>query len=283
TSVTRLDEFGFLSITGKDAMKFLQGYATCDLADISDTRSAIGATCNLKGRMVASFVILRIDDGYLLRMRRELVPTLIDFLSRYIVFSKAEMTDLSDSLYCHGVIGAVEEFPGQAGSSIDINAGHVVRVSSRDRFEVWSHDPDYTLEDVETGSIDEWTACEIEDGIAWISGSTSEEFIPQMFGYHEIGAVDFDKGCYLGQEIVARMQYRGNLNRVLHRGSTPSAVQVGDWIQDGDSKRVGTVVSCAHIGKGSVFLAVINAKDNLTPDCFLPGGEALTVERVTRA
>ena len=100
--------YGFLAITGKDAQKFLQGYATCDIEDITDTLTAIGATLNLQGRMVTSFRLARIEDGFLLRMSRDLVPATQEFLKKYIVFSKAQMNDLSDTLYCYGISGEVD-------------------------------------------------------------------------------------------------------------------------------------------------------------------------------
>jgi folate-binding protein YgfZ len=261
--VISLPNFGFLAVTGKDAVTFMQGYTTCDLDELTDTMSvngsAIGAVCNLQGRMVTSFRCTRLPDGLLFRMDRSLVAETMAFLKKYIVFSKAEMADLSDELACFGVIG-------EAPALVD-NA-HLIQVSE-DRFEIWGQTG--MLE--ASGDSEDWWKQEIADGLAWVTPETKEEFIPQMFDYHSAGAIDFDKGCYLGQEIVARMQYRGNLNRRLHRGRANHSTEIGQPLLDEGAKRVGKIVAAA----GNDFLAVVQAKGEKSPDCTLESGEAVEI------
>ena len=263
--IAKLDNFGILAVTGRDAHKFLQGYVTCDMDDVSDTVSAIGAICNLQGRMVTSFRILQSDEGYLLRMARQLVPVTMEFLKKYIVFSKAEMRDCSDELSCLGITGEIEESPLEVGEVTRTNDGYRVRVGEADRFEAWSRDPNLLIADAGTMTDGEWRAWEISVGIAWVTGATSEEFIPQMFAYDRIGGVAFDKGCYLGQEIVARMQYRGALSRHLYRGKANKPVEISDPLQDDTGKTVGQVVAA----EGETFLAVVQVKNDHVPD--VPG------------
>lgn len=265
SQIAKLDDFGFLAVTGRDAHKFLQGYVTCDIDDISDTTAAIGAICNLQGRMVTSFRIIRADDGYLLRMARELVPVTMEFLKKYIVFSKAEMQDCSDELACLGIAGELDESPGSIDQVTRTDDGYRVKVGEPDRFEAWTREPGLLTANAGTITAGEWRAWEISAGIAWVTGATSEEFIPQMFGYDRIGGVDFDKGCYLGQEIVARMQYRGALSRHLYRGTADGSLAIGDALQDGAGKTVGQVVAA----DGKSFLAVIQVKSDQVPE--VPG------------
>lgn len=270
--VVHLPEYGFLRISGKDAIKFMQGYATCDLGDLSPETSGLGAVCNLQGRMVTSFRIVSVNDGLLLRMRRELVATTMEFLGKYIVFSKAEMQDVSDEIHCFGMLdGNVEGIGDAARSRTTIDGSDFIRVSDT-RFEVWSTNSSF-------GEVDDttpWWRADVADGIAFVTIDTTNEFIPQMLGYHELGAIDFDKGCYLGQEIVARMQYRGAVNRKLHRGEAGAALNIGDSLNSGGGKALGLVVAAAD----NLFLAVIQAKDK-TPECFA-SGQPVSLELVTR-
>ncbi|MCB1694134.1 MAG: folate-binding protein YgfZ [Pseudomonadales bacterium] len=279
TTLTRLDNYGFLAITGKDAQKFLQGYATCDIEDITDTLTAIGATLNLQGRMVTSFRLARIEDGFLLRMSRDLVPATQEFLKKYIVFSKAQMNDLSDTLYCYGISGEVDGGPAANREIARLGDGYIVRVSDSARFEAWSPDAELSIVGASAGEPADWFAAEIDEGMAFLTAVTAGEFIPQMFGYDEIGAVDFDKGCYLGQEIVARMHYRGASGRKLFRGTSSAAPVVGDTISDPAGKAIGTVVAAA----AGRLLAVVQSKADDVPEGRVAGGEVVNLERISRS
>lgn len=237
-SLTRLNQFGFLAITGPDAIKFLQGYATCDLTRLPDT-PMMGAICNLQGRMLTSFRIAQTDHGVILRMDKPLVPRTLEFLSKYIVFSKAEMQDISDSTTCYGCMGTADDLP-EAGITVPVGT---------DRFEYWSTESLDADEDARW-----WVEADIRDGLAWVSSANSEEYLPQMLNYHLHEAIDFAKGCYLGQEIVARMQYRGELKRRLHRAE--AAASLSDELTLND-KTIGQVVASA----GSQSLAVLQNSD----------------------
>lgn len=272
-TLARLDRFGFLAITGKDAQKFLKGYCTCDLEDVTETRSGLGATCNIQGRMVTSFRITRIEDGFLLRMDRGLVASTMEFLKKYIVFSKAKMEDQSGEITCYGLVGLVDGYPAEPGATAVMGGHQVIRVGVSPRFEIWARG-ELAIAGAETVSDDEWWVRDIEDGLAWVSTATQNEFIPQMFAYHKNGGIDFDKGCYLGQEIVARMQYRGAISRKLYRGIGTTTARTGDVLSTADGKAQGMVVAAG----GNRFLAVIQAKSEPVPDCYLPDGSDVTVE-----
>ncbi|MDZ7683822.1 MAG: hypothetical protein U5O39_01085 [Gammaproteobacteria bacterium] len=107
--------------------------------------------------------------------------------------------------------------------------------------------------------------------------TTTESFIPQMFDYHRTGAVDFDKGCYLGQEIVARMQHRGKVNRKLFRGHG-AELAAGDTLNV-DGKEAGTVVAAA----GEKLLAVVKSKDEAPPEAESTDGSKITLEAIERS
>jgi tRNA-modifying protein YgfZ len=271
----QLKQFGFLSITGKDAPKFLQGYATCDLDQLSGDQSGLGAICNLQGRMVVSFRIIRLDDGLLLRMHRELVEKTVSFLAKYIVFSKAEMSDMSETFACYGALG---EIPGvnlpQVSSLAMTETGMVLKVSDRGpRYEIWSERQIDNPDDAFT--VQTWQKAEIEDGFAWVDAQSSEEHIPQMFNYHNIGGIDFEKGCYLGQEIIARLEYRGKLKRQLHRGEAGSTVASGDLLLSEEGKPLGTIVNVAHVNDSYPVLAVLQNAGGNAIHANLENGEPI--------
>jgi len=202
TTYVNLNQFGFLSVTGRDAVKFLQGYTTCDLEKLDEAHFLMGAICNIQGRMLTSFLIIRIPDGLMLRMNASLVEPTLDFLSKYIVFSKAELKNCSETFRSYGIFSGGLE----TGSLRSTESGTewYVQVDS-DRQEYWCS-IDTPPPAVTEKELDQWLLEDIRQGIAWVSPLTSEKFIPQMFNYHELDAIDFTKGCYLGQEIVARMQ-----------------------------------------------------------------------------
>ena len=221
-----LENFGFLKISGPDAIKFLQGYTTCDLPSLSEEFARMGAICNLQGRMLSSFLVIRQGNDLLLRMDRSLVPATIGFLQKYIVFSKAEMADMSETVRCFGLLEAGEADPMAVTSE---NGG--TRINLGNRQELWMPTEADIIADA---SPAEWQSLEIAAGTAWVTAGTSEAFIPQMLNYHQQDAIDFTKGCYLGQEIVARMQYRGELKRRLHRIRSNKARNRDDRLVDGD-------------------------------------------------
>jgi len=215
----QLEHFGFLKISGVDAVNFLQGYTTCDLAALTDDSAQLGAVCNIQGRMLASFIIIQQGQDLVLRMHKSLIAKTIAFLTKYIVFSKAELADISENLYCYGALStdsATSESPYPMMTS-----NGTITIDLGNRKEQWAGagaGADQTT--VITEMIEQWTDAELNAGIAWVDESSCEAYLPQTLNYHQLGGISFKKGCYLGQEIVARMQYRGELKKRLHRIET---------------------------------------------------------------
>ena len=281
--VVHLPEYRFLGISGRDAVKFFQGYTTCELNNLDPHRSGIGATCNLKGRMLASYRVIPGPEGLLIRMDRQLIDPIIEFLQKYIVFSKATLENLSDRYHCYGYIfnepdpGAEITCPqakdlwhtSAMGPVICVDEGTAQNPEiSLQRCELWL---DSTLEkgstEPATNAIpDLWHNAEISQGLAWVTAGTTEEFLPQMLNYDKINAISFEKGCYLGQEIVARMQYRVALKRKLFRGAitTPGSVpwSIGDNLLNREGRTVGSIVSTSQ----RLILAVVQAQDKQSTD-----------------
>jgi folate-binding protein YgfZ len=246
-NLTALKDFGFLTVTGRDAQKFLQGYTTCDLEDITEHEVRAGAICNIKGRMVCNFLVCREPEGFLLRHKLNLIAPTIAFLGKYIVFSKATLEDCSEKLRCYGSMNAEDNFPQTLHEISVIPAGRALNLGAH-RTEIWSQE---TLQADQDDSL--WVAEELKAGVVWVDDITTEEYIPQMFNLHGLGGISFEKGCYLGQEIVARMQYRGELKNRLHIGQSKEVLPIGTKVLNTEGKAAGAVVGAAN----GIFAAVL--------------------------
>lgn len=224
-----LSHEGVLAVRGSDAAKFLQGQLTCNLNYLSDTQASLGARCTQKGRMQSSFRILLQGDGVLLAMASELLEPQLADLKKYAVFSKSKLTDESAAWVRFGVSDADPllaslglELPAETDSVVRSGELIAIRVSPG-RAELWAPAAQAdTLRSqlaaqLNEGELNQWLLGQIRAGIGQVMPQTRELFIPQMLNLQAVGGVSFKKGCYTGQEIVARMQYLGKLKRRLYR------------------------------------------------------------------
>jgi folate-binding protein YgfZ len=224
-----LSHEGVLAVRGADASKFLQGQLTCNLNYLSETRASLGARCTQKGRMQSSFRILLEGDGVLMAMATELLEPQLADLKKYAVFSKSKLTDESAAWVRFGVdhgetalISLGLELPAETDSVVRNEGVIAIRVSP-DRAELWVAADQADLIKgklsalLAEGDLNQWLLGQIRAGIGQVMPSTREMFIPQMLNLQAVGGVSFKKGCYTGQEIVARMQYLGKLKRRLYR------------------------------------------------------------------
>ncbi|MHC8385970.1 CAF17-like 4Fe-4S cluster assembly/insertion protein YgfZ [Pseudomonas sp. LB3P14] len=224
-----LSHEGVLAVRGADASKFLQGQLTCNLNYLSETQASLGARCTQKGRMQSSFRILLEGDGVLMAMATELLEPQLADLKKYAVFSKSKLTDESAAWVRFGVdhgeavlISLGLELPADTDSVVRNDGLIAIRVSP-DRAELWVAADQADLIKgklsalLAEGDLNQWLLGQIRAGIGQVMPSTRELFIPQMLNLQAVGGVSFKKGCYTGQEIVARMQYLGKLKRRLYR------------------------------------------------------------------
>ena len=224
-----LSHEGVLAVRGADAGKFLQGQLTCNLNYLSDTQASLGARCTQKGRMQSSFRILLQGDGVLMAMATELLEPQLADLKKYAVFSKSKLTDESAAWVRFGVDHG-DAALGSLGLALPADTDSVARHDqliairvSPDRAELWvSADQADVVKGqlsalLAEGDLNQWLLGQIRAGIGQVMPGTRELFIPQMLNLQAVGGVSFKKGCYTGQEIVARMQYLGKLKRRWYR------------------------------------------------------------------
>ncbi|MDG1581684.1 folate-binding protein YgfZ [Pseudomonas sp. GOM6] len=269
---TLLNHEALLAVRGPDASKFLQGQLTCNLNYLDENTSSLGARCTPKGRMTSSFRILQEGDGYLLAMANELLEAQLADLKKYAVFSKSTLADETSAWVRFGLSGgdaALQtlglELPQAAGSLVRANDLLALRVSDV-RAELWAPaaqgEPLRSLlaAQLDEAPLNDWLLGQVRDGIGQVFGETRELFIPQMINLQALGGVSFKKGCYTGQEIVARMQYLGKLKRRLYRLSlTADALPVpgSELFSPVHGSSVGEVVLAAQARQGIELLAVL--------------------------
>lgn len=279
TGLCWLAHEGILSVSGADAKRFLQGQLTCDVNLLPNPGSTLGARCNPKGRVQSSFRLVRYaEDTYLLALHHDLLQAQNTDLAKYAVFFKARISDASADWVRIGLWGArAAEALQHAGlvAPQDIDqvcvspGGAVLRVPGSERFEAWLPGDTalQTLGQLQScatpAALNAWQLLQIRNGLGEINAATWEHFIPQMLNLQQFNAVSFRKGCYTGQEIVARMQYLGKLKRRMFRllmaGDQP--LPAATLIVNRDTgQTLGEVVMSA-CGDGRVEILAVLQKD----------------------
>ncbi|MGS0544577.1 folate-binding protein YgfZ [Pseudomonas sp. Y5-11] len=270
-----LSHEGVLAVRGADAGKFLQGQLTCNINYLSDSQASLGARCTQKGRMQSSFRILLEGDGVLLAMASELLEPQLADLKKYAVFSKSKLTDESAAWVRFGLehgdaalasLGL--ELPRETDAVVR-NAGLIAIRVSADRAELWTPADQANaikaklVAALPEGELNQWLLGQIRAGIGQVMPSTRELFIPQMLNLQAVGGVSFKKGCYTGQEIVARMQYLGKLKRRLYRMQLDASElpEPGTPLfAPSHSSAIGEVVIAARAAEKIELLAVLQAE-----------------------
>ncbi|HSC67204.1 MAG TPA: hypothetical protein VLC79_05920 [Cellvibrio sp.] len=231
TQWVELNQNRVLLVKGQDASKFLQGQVTCDLRELSASVTRLGAQCNPKGRILLTFRALQLDaDTIALRIPASMVEKAKASLGKYIVFSKAKLHD-GGNYTLFGIYGdsarqiaetTFTSVPTENDGWLEKNGNILIRLAS-DRYECWISSTNmanfhqYINSHASAGDPQVWDLLNIRAGIADIYPETIELFTPQEINYQLINGISFRKGCYTGQEIVARLHYRGKLKRHMYR------------------------------------------------------------------
>ncbi|MDB5944206.1 MAG: hypothetical protein JWQ13_3772 [Ramlibacter sp.] len=218
--VSPLPHLGVIRVEGEDAAKFLQGQLTQDFVLLEPTQARLAAFCSAKGRMQASFVGLqRSPSEILLVCSRDILAPTLKRLSMFVLRAKARLTDASADFGLYGICGdaAKDLLPavGEPWSKADIGQASAVRLYPADGQPraLWVAPADQPSPAGPALSPELWQWGEVRSGVATVTAPIVEAFVPQMLNYESVGGVNFKKGCYPGQEVVARSQFRGTLKR----------------------------------------------------------------------
>ncbi len=279
--LTPLQDQCVLELNGPDGAKFLQGQVTCDMKQLSAQQSLQGANCTPKGMMISFFRLLSAaDESILIRLALSNAEATRANLAKYIVFSKAQI-NISEQYLGLGIQGDDApaqlaqlwgDVPAEPGQQCRLEKAVLVRVpGSPPRFELWVHidaAAQYWAQLLACSQLTEpaaWLQAEIKAGIPQFSDASLDNLIPQMLNLQAIEAISFNKGCYTGQEVVARLQYRGVLKRYLQSAEVTCTQppQVGDSLHTPTRRSVGKVLAVAAQPDNHFLLQiVINVKES---------------------
>lgn len=269
-ALIRLPELGIVSVSGADAVPFLQTQLTSDVARLQADQMQLSGYCTPKGRLLATFHLWRSGETVFLRMPREVIASMVRRLSMFVLRAKAKVSDVSDQWMTHALLGTdaacalvdagltLPELPYVSSTSADLRVDRVLPTpSGLQRFLLTqSAGAQLPLSGTEHARPDRWWLSEIEAAVPTVFAATQEKFVPQMINFEVLGGVDFKKGCYPGQEVVARSQYLGKLKRRMNVAHVDAAnVQAAaDVFAAGSQQPVGTVVMAAPSAAGSELL-----------------------------
>jgi tRNA-modifying protein YgfZ len=294
--VADLSQLGVIAFSGEDTVTFLQGQLTNDLRSLHADGAQWNGYCSPKGRLLGNFLIWRQREDFCLQMAADIVPGVLKRLSMFILRAKVKARDASDETVRLVVAGpqalaavtaAMGAAPEAPMRSLACDAGQVVRVGE-DKF-VLSLDPAratavwQTLCETATPvGTPVWDWLRLNAGIPMIVAATQEQFVPQMVNLEIIGGVNFQKGCYPGQEIVARSQYLGKLKRRMFLAHTDIEAYPGDnlYSADMEGQATGMVVNTAPSPEGGYdLLAVVQVESARTQELHLGSldGASLTL------
>jgi folate-binding protein YgfZ len=268
TAAIELTDLGTLRFTGVDAVKFLQGQLSNDVSRLTAERSLLAGYHNPQGRVIALLRLVQLAENDLLAIvPRELASSVASRLSKFVLRSKVKVADESTQWVLSGVMGACPAHP----SSL------IVRVDERvPRWLVIS--PADNANGTPTADRDTWRRLDIAAGLPQVYTATSEEFVAQMLNLDVLGAIAFDKGCYTGQEVIARAHYRGRVKRRLQRfvSRGESNLKPGDTGQLADGRSV-RIVEAVKLGDGRCeFLAVGAFGAGVPADAASPGDAGIS-------
>ena len=265
-----LSQYRLIEISGADAEKYLQGQLTCDVSKLAIGDSTLTAHCDPKGKMNSLFRLIRASENqFFALILTALLPHAVDQLKKYAVFSKVTFTELDWQL-----VG----FAGEQGLA------KAKELAAQYKIEIASQQPRALLlnptEQISGNSCaQQWDLLDIQDGVPSLAPATLNEFIPQAMNVQSIEqAISFSKGCYIGQETVARAKYRGANKRALFIFSAPSTdlPEIGSELEmqlESGWRKTGTITSAVIFSETLWLQAVLNTPLEDNQQFRLPNSE----------
>ncbi len=288
--IADLSHFGLIAARGEEARDFLQNQFSNDMRQVSDSESQISAYCSPKGRMLAAFRIFQQGETFYLRLPRSILESTLKRLRMFILRSKVTLEDVSDNMVSIGFagpeaqrgLGEILETVPTTANAVTVNNGLIIirLPDPLPRFEIYG-EPDPVIglwrrlaRQATPVGADCWSWLDIQAGIPEVVPETVEAFVPQMINLSALDGISYKKGCYPGQEVVARMHYLGKLKRRMYRAHVDTDIipSPGDNLYSPaeTDQNVGKVVSAQPNPKGGVdLLAVIQITTADTGDVRL--------------
>jgi folate-binding protein YgfZ len=284
-----LPHWGLIRAQGDDAASFLHSQLTNDFSLLGSGEARLAGYCSAKGRLLASFIgWKRSSDDILLACSADLLAATQKRLSMFVLRAKCKLSDATPQWRLLGLAGPSAQAwlgsaaPAQVWGKSTHAGGDVVRLPDAagvPRY-LWAAPADTPAPALPALPDDVWRWAEVKSGVARIEAATVDQFVPQMLNYEVLGGVDFKKGCYPGQEVVARSQYRGTVKRRSFLFSSATPLQAGQEVfHDADpSQPAGRVVNAA--GGLALVELKLAALDGGTVHAGAAGGPALVREEL---
>ena len=268
-----LTHLAVLRISGKDAANLLQGQTTCNINDINEQASKFAAICNPKGRTIATFLLVKNAADFLMVLPAELAETIRKRLTMYVLRSDAKIQDADDEFCLMGLTQTGKPVPpftsslGETGLIVNFpgtQTRKLVIAEIKNATRLWAEHVD--IKKFYQANSEDWRYLDIISGIPWVTSAASEEFIPQMLNLDKLGGISFNKGCYTGQEIVARTHYLGKVKRELFLAEcqTATAPPPNTAIinrASGEGEIVGNVLQSIQNGRHCTLQIVLQTTD----------------------
>jgi folate-binding protein YgfZ len=293
-----LSHLGLLEIDGADAITFLQGQVTNDVKQLNGANAHYSGYCNPKGRLLALFLAFAHRDHLHMQMPRALIEPIAKRIRMYVMRSKVNIKDVSESIIKIGLQGAHSTtllntlFDSVPQNAFDLvthdNAALIKLPGETPRFEIFTdieHAQNIwqTLsKQAKTVDANYWEYLEIQAGIPEVYPATQEAFVPQMLNLDLLDGINFKKGCYTGQEIVARTHYLGTVKRRTQLAHIDTSTQpnAGDDVINSNQEIVGKVVRCAAADNGGYDLLVEARLESVEAGQLMVGGNTLSISQL---
>jgi len=263
--VARLTDSGLIRVQGDDAVKFVHGQLTNDFSLLGLSQARLAGFCNAKGRLQASFIgFKRSQTDLFLLCSQDLLATTLKRLSLFVMRAKVTLKDASGDFAVYGLAGSaltnatknIAAYASDTWAKADLDGVSLINLYPADGVAraLWVAPIDTPAPVGAALSTETWAWGEVRSGIATVTQTCFEAFVPQMINYESVGGVNFKKGCYPGQEVVARSQFRGTLKRRAYLAHADAALQAGDELfsPEDSSQPCGLVVQAAPAPQGGV-------------------------------
>lgn len=283
-SFVPIKRLAVIEVAGIDSVRFLQGQLTCNIAEMSPDRASFAGFCNAKGRVISCLIVIKRRDDFLLVLPSSLLPKVISGLRRYVLRAQVSLRDPSPEWLLLGITGPLP-WAGIDLAEQSLSAAHspftILRLaSSPNRYIclIESKNADEVIDTMLRQGLsqqtdDYWRHLDIGAGIPWFESPQSELYIPQMLNLDKLGGISFNKGCYTGQEIVARTHYLGQNKRELYLAEadcelTDDCLEAGILNAESEEK-IGTVLNKQNFAGRSQLLLILQTVDESTKNLIL--------------
>ncbi|MCP4989978.1 MAG: tRNA-modifying protein YgfZ [Colwellia sp.] len=283
TYLIELTDFGAISLTGEDQSKYLQGQVTCDVNISTEQNLLVGAHCDAKGKVFSVFRLINRSSAHILLQPKATIPNSLKELQKFGVFAKVTIEAAQNLAFIALVGKQASALLQQEFSQVPDSITPVVHVGTTSLVYLAGEQPRYIIIDdqssinaitnklnlpVYTHAV--WDLLEISQGFPVLSAQSSGLYVPQMLNLQAINGISFTKGCYLGQETVARMQYLGKNKRALFSLTTTlkQPIQVEDIIEKqlGENwRKAGDILAFYQADDGSCSIQAVLANDEKQP------------------